>query len=97
MAMRSNAVAQEYGAIYFHVECRNELGLGGFSERRGAFALLDYITTPKAFRYLACNEIDLTWFHLVYCDPQQDLLSWPSLYFGDCLQVDSSQMMLPKR
>ncbi|KAF8130575.1 hypothetical protein EV363DRAFT_1332352 [Boletus edulis] len=43
--VKRHAVAKERDAIYLHVECKNELGMGGME--RGALTMLRYIANPK--------------------------------------------------
>ncbi|KAG6374321.1 hypothetical protein JVT61DRAFT_4348 [Boletus reticuloceps] len=47
LSVSSNAFVQENRAIYLHIECRNELGLGGIPDFQGPLALLKHIAEPE--------------------------------------------------
>lgn len=46
--VKTGASVEENGAIYLHVDCKNELGLGGVADLQGALTLLKRISEPKA-------------------------------------------------
>ncbi|KAF8123602.1 hypothetical protein EV363DRAFT_1356234 [Boletus edulis] len=65
--MESDAVVEENGAIFFHVECKNELGLGGIANLQGPRILLKHITESKYARIR--NKTCCPCIHLSICGP----------------------------
>ena len=49
-AAKSDAIALENSAIYLHLECKNELGLGGIADFQGALTFLKHAAGPGVCR-----------------------------------------------
>lgn len=71
VAAKSDAVALENGAIYLHLECKNELGLGGIVDFQEVPTFLKHAAKPKVCHTPSSDKnLQLTCMCLVCCNPQ---------------------------